>query len=335
MIIKDNIYGKTEIKEPVLRELLVSRPLLRLKDISQYGVPDKYYHLKGYSRYEHSIGVMFLLKKLGASIEEQVAGLLHDVSQTAFSHVADWVFDEGKNGKEDFHHNLQERFVRQTPIGKILEKHDFSIERILNENNFSLLERKSPDLCADRVDYGLREFKYWCNSGVVENCVNDLINFNGEIVFRDQKSAFDFATNFLELQTKHWGGYEAVTRYYLFSYLLKLAMQKKIISQKYFLESETPIIRKIEDSKDEKIQQILTILKQKKLPKNGYLSGEKIIKKFRYVDPKVVIDGETARFAEINKNFCEILKHHKEINERGLFIGAEFYRICDNKNNCG
>lgn len=63
----------------------------RLKGISQFRIPDKYYFKDNYSRFEHSIGVMVLLGKLGASQEEQIAGLLHDVSHKAFSHVYDWV----------------------------------------------------------------------------------------------------------------------------------------------------------------------------------------------------------------------------------------------------
>jgi hypothetical protein len=80
MIINDKIYGKVKIEEPVLLKLLKSPSVLRLKNISQFGVPDLYYHFKNYSRYEHSVGVMILLRKLGATLEEQVAGLLHDVS---------------------------------------------------------------------------------------------------------------------------------------------------------------------------------------------------------------------------------------------------------------
>jgi len=43
MKIKDVIYGKFEIKEPVLLELLKSKPLQRLKKIDQYGIPPKFY----------------------------------------------------------------------------------------------------------------------------------------------------------------------------------------------------------------------------------------------------------------------------------------------------
>jgi HD superfamily phosphohydrolase len=34
---------------------------------------------------------MLLVRRLGASLEEQIAALLHDVSHTAFSHVIDSV----------------------------------------------------------------------------------------------------------------------------------------------------------------------------------------------------------------------------------------------------
>jgi len=76
MEIKDRVYGKIDINEPVLLTLLKSKPLIRLQGInqagaSQYAIPNKIV-----SRYEHSVGVMLLLKILGASTEEQIAGLL-------------------------------------------------------------------------------------------------------------------------------------------------------------------------------------------------------------------------------------------------------------------
>ncbi len=210
MTISDKIYGKVKIIEPVLSELLKCPSVLRLKNISQFGVPNKYYHLKNYSRYEHSVGVMLLLRKLGATIEEQVAGLLHDISVLAFSHIADWVFALGDMGVEDYHDEIHEKFVKKTEIPKILERFGFVLDRILDENNFSLLEKKAPDLCADRVDYALREFKYWLIPKIVSNCINGFVNHNGEMVFSDRKTAFDFAANYLKLQTQHWGGYQCL-----------------------------------------------------------------------------------------------------------------------------
>lgn len=46
MILNDKIYGKVEVKSPVMIELIKSAPMQRLKKISQFGVPDEFYHLK-------------------------------------------------------------------------------------------------------------------------------------------------------------------------------------------------------------------------------------------------------------------------------------------------
>jgi len=319
MIIKDNIYGEFKVGDAVIVELLRSPSLLRLKNISQYGVPDKYYHLKSYSRYEHSVGVMLLLRKLGATLEEQVAGLIHDVSHLAFSHVADWVFSEGYKGNEDLQNTLMKDFIRNSKITGTLTKHGFSTDRLLNEENYSLLEKKIPDLCADRLDYAIREFKYWLNPGIVEKCLDGLVNYNGEIVFSSQEIAFLFASNFLELQTRHWGGFEGVTRYHLFSEALKLALLEGIIKKKDLYKDEPFILAKLENH-NRKIEDILSCLKKKDLKDYMCNSGKKVFKKFRYVDPKVINNGELIRLSSLSKDFTELLNKHRKINEKGLIV---------------
>ena len=99
-IINDEVYGKIEINEPILLELINSKEIQRLKNISQFGIPSEYYHMPSYSRYEHSMGVFLLLRKLNVDLKEQIAGLIHDISHTAFSHVIDWVI--GDSTQESF-----------------------------------------------------------------------------------------------------------------------------------------------------------------------------------------------------------------------------------------
>ncbi len=320
MTIKDKIYDSISVKEAVLVELLNSPGVLRLKKISQFGVPDKYYHFKNYSRYEHSVGVMILLRKFGATIEEQIAGLLHDVSVLTFSHVADWVFANGSEGIEDYHDSIHKEFVKNTEIPGILEKHNFVLDRILDENNFTLLERNTPELCADRIDYALREFKYWLNPNIVKSCIKGLTNHNGKIVFLDKNNALEFATNYLELQLQHWAGVEGIIRYYLFSETLKIALEKKILSQKDFHKDEPFILSKIEKNQNKEIKEMLKILKQKDLKELKKSLGKKIRKKFRYVDPKVMSNGQPLKLSEINPKFQNMLNKRRETNKEGITI---------------
>jgi HD superfamily phosphohydrolase len=66
---------------------------------------------------------MLLVRKLGGSLEEQIAALLHDVSYTAFSHVIDYVLQEKG---EDYHEQIFEEVITNSTIPSILDKYGFS-----------------------------------------------------------------------------------------------------------------------------------------------------------------------------------------------------------------
>ena len=132
MKITDGIYGTFSIGEPVIIDLINSPAMQRLKDISQLGIPDRYYHLKGFSRYDHSIGVFLLLRSHKASIAEQIAGLIHDISHTPFSHVIDWVIN-GKGGEELHQDDRHAEFLHNSEIPGILASYGISIDVIQKE----------------------------------------------------------------------------------------------------------------------------------------------------------------------------------------------------------
>ena len=128
MKIEDRVYGEEKIEEEVLIDLINCRPVQRLKGLAQYGLPDEYYHKKNFSRYEHSLGVLVFLRRLGANSTEQIAGLLHDVSHTAFSHIIDWVI--GNPEKEDFQDKNHNNIIKNSEIPQILEKYNFDFNEV-------------------------------------------------------------------------------------------------------------------------------------------------------------------------------------------------------------
>lgn len=321
MKIRDRVYGTTELSEPLLIELIDSQPLRRLKNIAQFGVPDKYYRFPGFSRFEHSVGVMLLLKKFGASLEEQVAGLLHDVSILALSHVADWVM--GANEKEDYHDNIYRQFVMETEVPDILKRYNVALERTIDIKNFSLLERPLPNLCADRIDYALREFSVWTNPQAVSSIFQSLKAYNGNFVFDSQDVALIFAKTFLRCQNEHWGSSDAATRYYLLSNILKKALEKSIISTKDFYQNDDYLINKLEESNDEKIGSTLDLLLETKWFKPaGGRKGIVVRKKPRYVDPEILKDGKLSKLSKLNLNFAKSLEKQKELGREGIKIGS-------------
>ena len=316
MIIKDIVYGTNKIEEPVILKLIKQPEIQRLKKITNYGVPKKYYFSEwpDFSRYEHSIGVMILLNKLGASIEEQIAGLLHDISTPALAHVTDWVLGNGKAGDESYHDNLHKIIVDRSKIPDILKKYGFDSREILDFDSFSLLERPTSKLCADRIDYSLRQFMYYKNPKITKECLNNLSVENGEIVFNNRTSASQFANGYLECQIEHWGSKKVVKKYHNFSKILKYALDKNIICEKDFFGNDGTIIGKLEKSDDKKIKELLIKLQKHENVDN---KKEKVYKKFRHVDP--AIKGGKV-LSSVDKKFASKLKHYKKLSRGGMEI---------------
>lgn len=152
MILEDIIYGSWEV-DGVLKELIVSAPMRRLKAVHQGGAIFLVDPSQQHTRYEHSLGVCWLVRRFGGNVEEQIAALLHDASHTAFSHVGDQVFG---HPDEDYHEQIFDEVVARSEIPFILDKYGY--DRALKHfDQYTLLEQPLPSLCADRVDYTLRD----------------------------------------------------------------------------------------------------------------------------------------------------------------------------------
>lgn len=152
----DTFYGAIDIEEPILLELIDCPAVQRLKEIHQYGVSYYTTHPEEYNRYDHSVGVFAILRKNGACLEEQIAGLLHDVSHTVFSHVGDWVFGK-EYQEEDYQTTIYNMYLSHFGIEEILIKYGFTTDQVRPKNKeFIMLEQMLPNLCADRIDYNLQ-----------------------------------------------------------------------------------------------------------------------------------------------------------------------------------
>jgi len=319
MKIIDSVYGEFCVEEPVLLELINSKPFQRLKKITQYGIPYEYYMYKGFSRYEHSIGVLLLLKKFNADLEEQIAGLVHDISHPAFSHVVDWMV--GNHEKEDYQDSVHSKFLAKSDISTILKKYDFDINSIADLKNFRLLDKEIPEVCADRLDYALREFKEWANPDIVKECYNSIIVIGDRLVFSKRKTAEDFGRTFLKCQNEHWSGAEAVVRYCLMSDILKYAVDKAIVNPEDFMQDDYFIINKLKKSNDEKILNALEQLSEKIIFENDYLNPEICAKKkFRYVNPEYLEDGKIKRLSENIEEFNALIEKSRQMNEEGVNV---------------
>ena len=283
MEVSDNVYGKYKINEKILIDLIKTKAVQRLKGIRQQGLPKELHYGVEFTRYDHSIGVMILLGKLGATLRERIAGLLHDVSHKAFSHVYNYYIS---NKKESHGDDVFYKFLnKDNQIKEILKTYGYTLKDITNFDSFKLLERSAPDLCADRVDYTLREhIGFKKDRKHLNYLISNICVIENEIVFKNKKSAMDFYKIYKYFAENHWGGKKHMINYNIFVDVLKRAIKLKIIKERDFNKTDDYILNRVLKSKDKIIVENILKLRTKniEIPKNynGFI-GKK-----RFVNPK-------------------------------------------------
>ncbi|MBU1975037.1 MAG: HD domain-containing protein [Nanoarchaeota archaeon] len=319
MEIKNSIYGDTVIEEPVLVRLINCRPVQRLKGIGQSGAAKFVFKGRVVSRYDHSIGVMLLLRRLGASTEEQIAGLLHDIPHTAFSHVIDYVFP---NTNQDFHEQYHEKILLNSEIPKILEEYGFDVDRILDDKNFQLLERDLPELCADRIDYTFQDMTALdiC-SEKVRHFLSHLINHENHIVFDSEKVAVDFALQFIKLDSEIWAHPRGVASYIILADALKIALKEKIITKDDLFLDDEGVLKILKDSNNpqilEKLDKLTTELEIELHSEDYHVHNKP---KLRYVDPHFMTSQDLKKVSDVSSEFNKALDVHRAEIEKGFYI---------------
>jgi len=323
MIYRDRIYGKVKIEEPVILELIKSPALQRLKGLHQLGhivwYPQKVFH----NRFEHSMGVFILLRKFNADIKEQIAGLIHDVSHTVFCHSGDYIFDSGSQKNHTFQDNIHKKFVLKTKISKILERYGFDITPILDDKNFPLKERPLPNLCADRIDYFLRDAFYLgeFSKKEIEEILSNFEIVNNNWVFKDLKIAKKCVKKFRKMNNLYWSGISAALMFGTVAEAIKYSLKKRYLREKDIFTTDKAVLKKLNkfSKKDEKLNLLFKRMQGKvayRINKNNY--DLHVFTKSRAIDPLIQINSEIKKLSEIDKSWAKVVK--EELKPKEYFI---------------
>ncbi len=322
----NTFYGELEIKEPILLDLIKSPALQRLKSIHQYGVAYYTTHRENYNRYEHSLGVMAILRKNNASLEEQVAGLLHDVSHTVFSHVGDWVFKKD-NQEDDYQGIIFKIFLSYSGIEKILLKYGYTTNQIFPKNpHFTRLEQPLPDLCADRIDYNIQGAYYrgFIDKEEALEVYNDL-QFSEGIWWAKNSTLLKKVANFSIFMSKDcWGSPENHLMSSWLAEAIHKGLDKGLFSwHDFHLGVDQDVWDLLYHSADsyiktrmDKIIQPYTFFKLV-----DPCEADMIITfKSRGIDPWIESEGEKVRLSTLDKVYAQELKALQELSKKGWSI---------------
>ena len=294
----ETFYGIVDVEEPVLLELIESPAFQRLKYIHQYGVAFYTTHCEEFTRYDHSLGVFFLLRANDCSLEEQIAGLLHDVSHTIFSHVGDWIFNR-QNQEIDYQTLTHGDYLERSGLGNILHKHGYTVEKILPKRElFPALEQPLPTLCADRIDYNLQGAFYqgFITHEEAIRMVHEIKFTDGEWISNDHELLKKLVRFSIFMSQDCWGsGTEYVLSMWLAEAILR-GLDIQIISMddiRFGIDQE--IWNRLLISDDPIIQKNMHMISHPS-SYHSLVSKEEanlfIISKFRGIDPLIVVDGK-------------------------------------------
>lgn len=306
----ETFYGTLDVEEPILLELIESKPVQRLKKVHQYGISYYTSHREEYTRYEHSLGVFALLRMKGASLDEQIAGLLHDVSHTVFSHVGDYIFHH-ESHQESYQDKIHIWFLNESGLEKILTKYGYTIAQVLSKKpDFLALEQPLPDLCADRLEYNLQGAYH--RGYLTKNEINELVEdlqFDGKKWISSRPDLMKKLVQFsIRMSKECWGSAENYLRSSWFSQILHRALELGILTKEdLHFGVDEEVWTKIRAIKDEIIQDLFERIFHPKKYFAICKSKEADVcpkMKFRGIDPWIQRGKRIARITYIDEELA-------------------------------
>lgn len=299
----DRLYGSTDIHEPVLLDLLRSQAVQRLNGVLQHGITGLLGITRPVSRLEHSLGVMLLVRRLGGGLREQIAALLHDVSHTAFSHVIDYVFD---GPEQSYHETVKESYLAGSDLPDALARHGYDWRDFLHEEAYPLLEQPAPALCADRLDYFLRDSLdlKLARREEMRQALEALAVQDGRIVCTRRAAARWMADTYLAADEASWANFREVALYELTARALKTALAQGVISEADIWTTDAQVWARLHANAGPDLRAQLALVS----PQTRFVWDEAapdfwVSARLRTIDPEVRVRGSLRRLSELDEVF--------------------------------
>jgi len=171
-VIRDSIHGDIQLSRAEM-EVIDSLAFQRLRRIKQLGVTNLVYPGANHTRFEHSLGALYLASRISRHLklkEEdekslRIAALLHDIGHGPLSHTSEELLDMHANCS---HEDMAVEIIKSRELGDIIESHDISPETVLSLLTKNRRKKKtlplscliSGDVDVDRMDYLVRDAYY-------------------------------------------------------------------------------------------------------------------------------------------------------------------------------
>ena len=289
---------------------------------------------------DHSIGVALIIWNFTKDKTQTIAGLLHDVSTTVFSHVSDFRKGDALT-QTSTEEPTTKMILSDSALCKLLESDGIEPKDVVDYHIYPIADNEIPSLSADRLEYmypsGLALDGSWTFEEIAKT-YNDLTILKNE----ENKEELGFKTiEMAELYCKKFCmiGHilqlnENKLSLQLLSQIMSKAVELDVLQEEDFMTlSESKIIEKIESFISKKT---LSVEEQKfatmyntfikmtkvehtnqKLPEENYFCVSLKVKQ-RYINPLVKVGSnsqQVKRLSEVSDFAKKLIKDFLEYED--------------------
>lgn len=320
-----------------LEPFFKSPALLRLKGVGQNCGTEfcKYYSYRAaFSRLDHSLGVALIVWNFSKDPKATLAGLFHDISHTAFSHVGDFLLGDAEN-QESAELHTRSILENDPVIPAELVKLGLAVSDVEDYARFPLADNPGPKLSADRLEYTLSTAHSLATKSLEEirSLYRSLVAVTAEneaIAFDDAEKAEEFALLSIQNDAGCFSSYESVSAMaFLAAILKRLSEIGGIAPMELYTLQDADFIERIKRSEDQKLSKMwnffqnLESYKILRYPRktDGYAISSKC--KRRFIDPLVSVAGKghPIRVSEYSEEFKKARDYHLGRQEEWIVLG--------------
>ncbi|EKD65892.1 MAG: hypothetical protein ACD_49C00077G0020 [uncultured bacterium (gcode 4)] len=329
----------SEEKPEFLLPFFESKTMQRLSDISQ-NCGTEYCRFFEYtfneSRLEHSLWVALIIWHFTKDKKQTLAGFFHDISNTVFSHVGDYLLWDKEN-QESSEQYTTKLITEDEVIMRELKKLGITVAEVEDYKIYTIADNPGPQLSSDRLEYTLSSGSRLWNMELVElkEMYDDLEIFTNE----KQEQEIGFKTK--ELWEKFWllslqndsgcfSSYESASSMSFLSEILAYMLKQKMIKpMDLYTLTDSLIISIMESNADSKLSEMWNFYKnlssykiEKIKPKtNKYFVTSKV--KRRFIDPLIQTNTWPKRLSELSPIFVDKRDYHLSQREEWVRLDYE------------
>lgn len=295
---------------------LASKSMQRLKGVDmncglQFTSHPDFSSYGPYSRYEHSVGVACIIWYFTHDKKQTLAGLFHDISTRAFSHVIDFVRKDYlvQESTED---NTRQFILLDPVIMNQLLFDGISVDEVFDYHVYPIADNDSPRLSADRLEYTLGNLLNYRKRTIeeIEKYYKDLtvgISEDGkqEIMFQNPNIAEEFAFGALSCGMIYSCDFDRYGMEKL-AEILRKALKDNILTESDLYLSEIEVVNKLSHSDLRNAWDEYTRLYDVVKDSSGDIMVDA---KKRYIDPFVCKHGRVTTISAAFKNAANEFKN--------------------------